>query len=227
MNMSKMDRTMDSVENFVLGMKREAKTVKRDIIIIDAAVMLLGLLLVFFPAQSSNIICRVFGGILAVLGVLRVISYFAAERTEAFGSFALVTGAAMLAFGVYFLAKPAFLAGFLTVLLAIVLFIGGVMKLQYAIDLMRLNAYGWWVQLIGAGLMVVLGIVAFADPFDASQALMLFIGASLLVNGLWDIVSVIYLTGIIKKVKNKVEQVAEEATAIPVTPQEPTDETKE
>jgi uncharacterized membrane protein HdeD (DUF308 family) len=218
MKMGKMDRTMDSVENFVLGMKREARTVKRDIIIIDAAVMLLGLLLVIFPAESSNIICRVCGGILAVLGLLRVISYFVAERTEAFGSFALVTGAAMLAFGAYFLANPAFLAGFLTVLLSIVLLIGGVMKLQYAIDLMRLNAYGWWVQLIGAGLTVVLGIVAFVNPFEASQALMLFIGASLLVDGLWDIISVIYLTGIIKKVKNKVEQVAEEMNAIPVEP---------
>lgn len=224
--MSKIDETMDSVENFVTGMKHEAKTVKRDIIIIDAAVMILGLLLLFFPEQSTNIICRVFGAIIAVLGLLRVVSYFIAEKTEAFGSFALVTGAALLAFGVYFLAKPAFLAGFLTVVLAIVLFVGGVMKLQYAIDLLRLRAYGWWVQLIGAGAMVVLGVVAFANPFEAARTLMLFLGAALLANGVWDIVSVIYLTGIIKKVKNKVEQVAEEADAIPVEPVEPENPTE-
>jgi len=45
------------------------------------------------------------------------------------------------------------------------------------------------------------------------------------VDGLWDTVSVIYLDGVVKKVRATVKDVVDEVTAIPVTPaEEPKDE---
>jgi len=200
------------------NMHKEAKSIKREILFMDIALLVLGVLMMFFPEQSRDIICRVSGALLCLWGLLHVISYFAREKTEVLGSFSLVQGAAMIGFGAYFLARPEFLAAFLTVALSIILMIGGVMKLQYGIDFLRLKVYGWWVQLIGAGLMIVLGIVAFVDPFDAASGLMIFIGAALVVDGLWDTVSVIYLDGVVKKVRATVKDAVDEATAIPVEP---------
>ncbi|NLU25272.1 MAG: hypothetical protein GXW99_11320 [Clostridiales bacterium] len=204
---------------------KEAKNIKREILFMDIALMILGIMMMFFPEQSRDIICRVSGAILCLWGLLHVITYFARERTEVLGSFSLVQGAAMIGFGTYFLLRPEFLAAFLTVALAIILMIGGVMKLQYAIDFLRLKAYGWWVQLIGAAIMAVLGIVAFVDPFDAASGLMIFIGAALVVDGLWDMISVIYLDGVVKKVRQTRKDAVNEVTAIPVEPVEPETDT--
>lgn len=194
----------------------KAKGIKRGIILTDAAIIILGLVMVLFPGASKEIICRVAGIALCVLGVIRAVTYFSADKTEALGSFALVEGAAMAGFGFYFLIKPEYLAAFLTVALAIVLIVGGVMKLQYAVDFMRMSVSMWWVELIGAALTVALGIVALLNPFAASDALMVFIGISFLVDGIWDLISVIFLVDAAKKVRSAVDQAVKNAGAIDV-----------
>lgn len=186
-------------------LRDEAKGIRRELIFMDIAIMAMGVLMTIFPDQSRDVICRAVGIVLCVWGVIRVIEYFIAKGTEAFGSFALVQGAAMIGFGVYFLIKPEFLAAFLTVALAIILLIGGVMKFQFGIDLVRLKVKSWWVELIGALLMIALGVIAFVNPFDAASGLMMFIGISFIVDGIWDMVSILWLSNAAKKVKKAVE----------------------
>ena len=173
------------------------------------AIIVLGVLMVVFPERSGDFICRAVGAILCVMGIFRVIAYFAYDRSELFGSFALVQGAAFIGFGVYFLARPQFLAAFLTVALALVLIIGGVMKLQYAIDLARMGSSLWWIELIGAIVMTALGVVTFLDPFEAASGLMIFIGISFLVDGIWDMISVLWLSKAVKRLKHAVEKEAD------------------
>ena len=194
---------MSSYKNAIT---KEAKNIKKSLILADMAIIVLGVLMVVFPERSGDFICRAVGAILCVMGVFRVIAYFTYDRSELFGSFALVQGAAFIGFGVYFLARPQFLAAFLTVALALVLIIGGVMKLQYAIDLARMGSSLWWVELIGAIVMTALGVVTFLDPFEAASGLMIFIGISFLVDGIWDMISVLWLSKAVKRLKHAVEK---------------------
>ena len=197
---------MSSYKNAIT---KEAKNIKKSLILADMAIIVLGVLMVVFPERSGDFICRAVGAILCVMGVFRVIAYFAYDRSELFGSFALVQGAAFIGFGVYFLARPQFLAAFLTVALALVLIIGGVMKLQYAIDLARMGSSLWWIELIGAIVMTALGVVTFLDPFEAASGLMIFIGISFLVDGIWDMISVLWLSKAVKRLKHAVEKEAD------------------
>ena len=197
---------MSSYKNAIT---KEAKNIKKSLILADMAIIVLGVLMVVFPERSGDFICRAVGAILCVMGIFRVIAYFAYDRSELFGSFALVQGAAFIGFGVYFLARPQFLAAFLTVALALVLIIGGVMKLQYAIDLARMGSSLWWIELIGAIVMTALGVVTFLDPFEAASGLMIFIGISFLVDGIWDMISVLWLSKAVKRLKHAVEKEAD------------------
>ncbi len=193
------------MSSFKSAITREAKNIKKSLILADVAIIVLGVLMIVFPERSGDFICRAIGVILCVMGVFRVVAYFAYDRSELFSSFALVQGAAFIGFGVYFLARPQFLAAFLTVALALVLIIGGVMKLQYTIDLARMGSSLWWIELIGALIMATLGVVAFLDPFEAASGLMIFIGVSFLVDGIWDMISVLWLSRTVKRLKNAVE----------------------
>jgi len=178
-----------------------AQNVRREMFVSNLAVFLLGLLMILFPAASGSIICRAIGAILLLWGIARAIAYFRIDRLEIFGSFALVQGAAGIGFGLYILLRPEVLAAVLIVVLSIFLLIGGVRKLQYGFDLARLKAFGWWVELVGAVIMSVLGIIALVNPFDAAESLMMYIGIALVVDAVWDMISMFYLSRKIKHIR--------------------------
>ncbi len=187
---------------FTDKVKETSKNTKREIAFVDIALLLLGVLMIIFPEQSADIICIAIGAILGIWGLVRLITYFASGKVESFGSFALVQGAALIGFGVLFIIQPDILTSFLFAVLAIVLIVSGVMKLQYAVDFLRLKAKFWYISLLGAIISITLGAIVFFNPFTAAKWLMLFIGLSLTLNALWDIISVIILTRTTKKFIN-------------------------
>ena len=169
--------------------------------------------MVIYPAQSVVIVCRVVGILLCAWGLYLMVIYFARSKLEVLGSFALVQGVALAGFGVYILLKPEFLAGFLTIALAIILLAGGAMKLQYAMDFLRLKLPGWWAELIGAACMIVLGIVAIANPFKSALALMMFLGVSLIVDSIWDLISILLLAARLRSFRKNVGAVLNEVSS--------------
>ena len=192
------------------NLSKNLKTVKKEIIIINGVMIVLGLLISIFPETSRSVIGYVVGAVLAVLGLIRMIMYFTESKFEIVGSFSLVQGSVLLIFGIYFLVKPEFLATIMTAIFAVILLVGGVMKIQYAVDLLRFKVGYWWIELIFAALMITLGIITFANPFEAEKALMIYIGISLAVNGILDIISILYLSRIAESVKKAVDEIREE-----------------
>ncbi len=182
------------MKKFSEKVQKHVKSTKRELTFVDIALLVLGVLMIIFPEQSGDIICITIGIILGIWGLVRLITYFASGKVESFGSFALVQGAALLGFGILFIINPGILKTFLSAALAIILIVSGVMKFQYAVDFLRLKAKFWYISLLGAIISITLGAIVFFNPFTATKWLMLFIGISLTVNALWDLVSVAILS---------------------------------
>lgn len=182
---------------------KRLKGVKRELIILSIALILLGILLILFPETSVNLLCRGIGIALCVWGVLRLMSYFKSAGTEILGSFGLVQGVTLLAFGVFFVMRPEIIALFFTTAIGIVIIVDGILKLQYAMDFYHLNADMWWLELIGAAIMIILGIVAVINPFGTVSTLMIFAGAILVVEGIWDLVSILRISKFAKDIKKE------------------------
>jgi uncharacterized membrane protein HdeD (DUF308 family) len=189
---------------------KEIKDFKNETIIADVLVIIFGLIMMIFPGISQAVICRVVGIVLIILGGTKVITYFSMDRVKVVLSFELIIGVALICIGLYFLIKPDKLAEFLTIIMAIVLIVGGTMKAQYAIDYKRLSFKNWWIQLIGALITIILGIIVFANPFGASISLMIFIGISLIIDGIWDLVTIIHLSANIKNFNKEIDTTANE-----------------
>lgn len=173
--------------------KQMAKDVTKEFILLNAGVVLLGLLFVLFPDSSKELLCRAVGAALCLWGLIKFVDYIRARRNEIFGSFAMVQGFALLGSGVYILIKPDLLATILTAALSVLLFIGAVLKLQYTLEFARMSSKGWIVQAIGAVLMIMVSIYAFSQPTNASRDFMIFLGGALIFNGLWDLATMIYI----------------------------------
>lgn len=197
------------MKSFSEKVRKKVKSTKREVTFVDIALLILGILMIIFPEQSGDIICIFIGVILGIWGLVRLITYFASGKVESFGSFALVQGAALLGFGILFIINPGMLKAFLSAALAIILIVSGVMKLQYAVDFLRLKAKFWYISLLGAIISITLGAIVFFNPFTTAKWLMLFIGISLVVNALWDLASVAILSKIAKNFAAKDDDMIE------------------
>ena len=187
-------------------LKSKVLKITREFVLINVGVIILGILLVLFPDKSKDIICRSIGIALSVWGVFKIFEYFYVKSKEMFGSFALVQGSALIGFGVYIIIFPDFLAAMITFVLAIILFIGAVLKLQYALELARFGSKIRWAQAGAACIMIAASVIAFFNPFGKAQNIFLiYLGICLIVNGIWDLITMIYISRFVKNGGKKVK----------------------
>lgn len=196
------------------GIYKKLKTIKLEIIIVAVALFVLGLFLVIFPAASQKIICKAIGVALCVWGVLRLINYFRIAGNEVLGSYGLVQGVTLLAFGMFFVIKPQVIGVFLGTALAIIIIVDGILKLQYAVDFYHLQSDKWWIELIGAVFMVVIGVIALLNPFSTTTALTVFIGIALMVEGVWDFISLMRIVSVTKKAGKAISNIKDQMDAV-------------
>ncbi len=194
--------------NTVMKKVRQARL---ELILLAIANVVLGVALIAKPDDAVEVVCRVIGIVLAVWGVIRIINYFRVAVVEAFGSFGLVQGVALIAFGVYIAVAPYVMAEIFTVMTAILIIIGGVIKIQYSVDLKRMHSNTWWIELVAAIMLVVLGAIALVNPFAANSALMVFVGISLVVDGVFDLASIIRISIIAKHIGKNVKNAMQNA----------------
>lgn len=194
--------------------KQNIKGIRSEIIIMNASMIILGILMICFPDKINGLICQGIGAVLCVWGIIRIVKYFMARAESAFGSFGLVQGGAMLGFGIFLLATPEFFVSIIDVTLAIVLIVSAVIKIQYAFDFLKMNSSRWWIQLLGAVIMAAFGILAMTKPFGIANIVMIFIGCGLIFSGIWDLVSIFRVSQILKYTVNGVEKKVKEKSRI-------------
>ena len=114
----------------------------------------------------------------------------------------------------FFVIKPGFIAFFLGTALAIIIIVDGILKLQYAVDFYHLESDKWWIELIGAVVMVVIGIIALLNPFSTSSALIVFIGIALMIEGLWDFISLMRIVSVTKKAGKAIKNFKDQVDAV-------------
>jgi len=208
-----MNQEQKKPDSLGADMTKRVKNVKLEIILLNVAVLLVGIIMVVYPDTSKNIICTIIGILLCAAGLYLIVSYFVRSKLVVLGSFSLVQGVVLAGLGAYILIKPDFLAGVIMVILAIILIAGGAMKLQYGMDFMRLKLSGWWFELIGAALMIALGIVAIMNPFAAANALMIYLGVCLIVDAIWDLASITVLSSQLKTLRKDASAVLNEVAS--------------
>ncbi len=179
--------------------------IKKDIVLLYVALIVLGLVFMIFPQASAETICYIIAVSLIAWGAFRLRGYFHMSRFAVFGSYGLVDGSLLILAGVFILIRPAFLAGFIMGIVGFALVADGILKIQYAVDLLRIRGEIWWVLAVLALLMIGAGIVVILDPFHSAKVLMIFTGAFLVASGVVDLAAIIYISRKLKLLKQAME----------------------
>lgn len=152
-----------------------------------------GLLLLLLPNLALSIANVALAVLLFVVGMRSIVSYVRGSILDGVMGLQLAAGLVATCFAVLLLFNPLFLAEILPFVWGVALLVGGFGKVQMAADLKRIGDRLWWCALAAALLSFVLGALSITRPVFIASVLTQFVGASLLVEGVLDLVSFLTL----------------------------------
>lgn len=155
------------------------------------AYAILGLVLIIRPGLTASVLCAGLGICALIFGLVRIISYFL-RRDSATGA-DLAVGIALAAVGILCLAATRTVMSILPLLLGVVLIIDGAGKLSRSLELRKLGYSHWYLTLLLAACLLLVGIVMVLNPFGMVETAVTFFGICLLIDGLLDIILLLRL----------------------------------
>lgn len=167
-----------------------------NVILVCLLEVLVGILLLVNPIGFTSAIIIVFGAALLVEGVFSIIEYFRTDPKEASLRGELVKGLAMLLAGGFLILRPSWLISVfpvLTILYGVVVLVGGLYKVQWFADALRMKTGRWLMHAVSAVVSIVCAVIILANPFSSTVVLWMFIGISLIVEAVLDMIGLFFV----------------------------------
>ena len=79
----------------------------------------------------------------------------------------------------------------LTTLYGIIILVSGVTKVQWTADMLRLKAGHWGWMAVSAVITLLCAVIILANPFSTTAALWMFIGITMIVQAVIDIIAAV------------------------------------
>lgn len=155
---------------------------------------IIGILLMINPVTFTSGIVIACGIILILIGLACIIKYFCMDTQEAVMSQNLLKGLVLLLVGALCaLNYKWFFATFslLTIIYGAMILLAGLGKIQWTVNMLRLKREKWFLMGISAVISIICAIVIIANPFATVTILWQFTGISLIVEAVFDVVSLI------------------------------------
>ena len=183
-------------------------------IIVALLSIVLGVVLIMYPANAANIFVLVCGYALIALGVYYAVVYFARKSKVAMLQTELLLGIILLLIGIWMVSKPSSVIALLQYVVGALIVIHGIIDLQAAINIKRAGFEKWGMGLILSLVTMALDVLIILDPFSATNVLMIVIGIVLIFDGLSDMYLIAVLSKVFKEVKDAVQEAEQEANAV-------------
>lgn len=148
--------------------------------------VILGIVLLVWPGQSTQVVCMVLGIVLGGFGLIQIILYLATKEKTMVSHSMMMLGVVLAVIGGWIVLKPETIIKAVPMIVGILIVIHGFHNAVQAIDLKKMQYDNWWVALLLSLLTVALGVVLICDPFTIVDTVVRIIGAFLVYDGLSD-----------------------------------------
>lgn len=180
-------------------LERALREFRWSFIITALVFIILGALLVLRPQLGIDMLSYTVGGALAIYGGFNILSFlFSRERSL---SFELVIGVITAAIGIFALVSPTTIFDIIQIVLGLVICIDSLLGMKRAFALRDLGLKSWWPMLLLSVVTTILGILFMVNKGLFGNALMVAIGIVLLYQGVSDLVTVIRISVVGRRLK--------------------------
>ena len=143
---------------------RNLKIVKNAYSIMTVCLILVGAILLFWPQMGLDMICKIYGIFLVIYGIAKLSGYFARDLFQLAFQFDLALGIASLIFGFVMIFRTGYAIEFLAGLIGVFMLIDAVFKIQTAIEANRFGIERWWMILVIALIVAIIGVLLLIQP---------------------------------------------------------------
>ena len=185
-------------------MKELFQRIKLDVIIGAVCCIAFGIVLILWPTEVTTIACKMIAAVIAVLGLVTLISYLL--NTKEKHRINLPLGLVLLFIGIWIFLKPNSIQSMLLIGIGVVLFVHGFEDFKYALESRRYGYEFYWVILLMSVVGMGLGIACIVDSFGVISVALAFVGLALIYDGITDIWIVSRIAKTAKSVKQQVDE---------------------
>lgn len=170
------------------------------------ALVVLGLLLIFYSEITILSISYVIGGILIAIGVIALIKYISNINKDIKNEIDIVYGIGTIILGIIVISNPKAIASIIPFVLGVLIVINSTAKIDYSFRL-RKNKNSLWVStLVVALIALICGVLLIFNPFAGAEFITKIIGIILVVYAVLDIISTIRISKELKETFGKVKK---------------------
>ena len=174
------------------------KIAKFGCIAVSALICAVGIFFIAVPDISAKII-GILVGISAVLfGIIRIVGCLSKDLYRLAFQYDMEAGILLVVLGGIILINPGNLMSFVCIVIGIAALIDGVFKIRISLDSKKFGIKSWWAIMALAAVTAVIGAVLIFDSSTSAELLTVFLGISLLAEGLLNLYTVITTVRIIK-----------------------------
>lgn len=174
------------------------RTAKIGYIVMSAVMCAFGILLIVMPDMSNTILGLVCGTIMLLFGIVKLVGYFSKDLYRLAFQYDLAFGLLLSVLGILMIVRPGSLMSSFCFGLGVSVLADALFKIQIAVDSRRFGIRKWWLILSVALITGILGAILISRPSESAKILAVFLGISLLSEGLLNISTVITAVKIVK-----------------------------
>ncbi|MCR4605808.1 MAG: DUF308 domain-containing protein [Eubacterium sp.] len=175
------------------------KKLKWSIIILAAAYIVLGVVLIIYPGKTMNVISYILAATLIIFGTVNLIQYMRTDALEVFNKYDLVIGFSAIIGGVLIILNVERFEHIINIALGFMVTISGILKFQNSINLLRLKSNLWTMPFGMAIINIVFGVILLINPFAAEMFLIL-LGIGFIYSGISDIIVTVMISSALSKI---------------------------
>ena len=174
------------------------RTAKTGYIVMSVLLCVFGLILIFLPGLSANVLGVICGILIIAFGIFKLVGYFSRDLYRLAFQYDLAFGVLLILLGGVLLFRPAAIISFFCVAIGVAVLADGLLKIQMAIDAKRFGLRRWWLILIEAIITAVFGVLLVFRPSESISIITILLGLSLLAEGLLNLSTALTAVKIIK-----------------------------
>lgn len=165
-------------------MKDTLKRMKADIILSALVCMVLGIVLLIWPAETIDIFCKILAVGLVIMGVVDIVSYFTNRSIHPFGG---ALGLIVLLVGIWIFIRPERIVSLIPIVIGVILCVHGIQDMKLAFETKGNGYEKWWSMLIIAAVSLAFGVLCIVNAFGMVKLALQFIGIALIYDGVSDL----------------------------------------
>ena len=187
-------------------MKKELNRVFYTSLLTSIILVVIGILLLFFPNGTIKIVSYILGAIMGITGIMGLIKFFLYTDENKYNRYGLAYGIVLLVVACLFFFKTDSIAKIMPFALGIYMIISSAIKVEYTLKLKKDKNDNWKVTLVMAIVSILFGLVLIFNPLKSALYMTQVIGIVLIFYAILDMIDSYIIKCNLKEVKELLEE---------------------